>query len=185
MVRRYKTTVLQPASRTLIKAIRPWYRVSVDFKGPIRGPHPYRLIAIDEYSRFPFVFPWKRMTSSTVNHCLSSLFCVIGFPVVFTLIEEHHSSATRHAVFSQSGKVLSVLRLLITRKVTVCVNAWIKSCGERSSFHCKVNACTKKVGNLSCWKLCMRFVRLCASRRMKLLSNVCFVSFAKSCSVQH
>ena len=84
--RNYKTCAevkpqyFQPASRTSIKAVRPWDRVSVDFKGPVRGPRPYLLIVVDEYSRFPCVFPCKYMTSSTVTDCLSSLFCFLGFP---------------------------------------------------------------------------------------------------------
>jgi len=75
-----KPQFFQPASRTLIKAIRAWDRVSVDFKGPVRGSRPYLLIVVDEYSRFPFVFPCTNMTSSTVTDCLSSLFCFLGFP---------------------------------------------------------------------------------------------------------
>jgi len=35
-----KPQFFQPASRPLIKAVRPWDRVSVDFKGPVRGPRP-------------------------------------------------------------------------------------------------------------------------------------------------
>ena len=66
----------------MVKAIWPWDRVSVDFKEPVRGPRPYLLIIADEYSRFPFVFPCKNMYSSTVIviDCLSSLFCLLGFP---------------------------------------------------------------------------------------------------------
>ena len=75
-----KPQFFRPASRTLIKAIRPWDRESVDFKSPVQGPRPYLLIVVDEYSRFLFVFPCKNMTSFTVTDCLSSLFCVLGFP---------------------------------------------------------------------------------------------------------
>jgi len=75
-----KPQFFQPASRTLIKAIRPWDRLSADFKGPVPGPRPYLLIVVDEYLRFPFVFPCENMTSSTVTDCLSLLFCLLGFP---------------------------------------------------------------------------------------------------------
>ena len=44
------------------------------------SPHPYLLIVVDEHSRFPFVFPCKNLKSSTVTLCLSSLFCMFGFP---------------------------------------------------------------------------------------------------------
>jgi len=74
------------SSQTLVQAVRPWDRLriwdrlSVDFRGPVRGPRPYLLIVIDEYSRFPFVFPCKNVSSSSVVECLSSLFCIQGFP---------------------------------------------------------------------------------------------------------
>ena len=124
------------------------------------------------------------MTSSTVSDCLSSLFCFLGFPGCIHSVEEHHSSAVRLGVFSQNVELRSVLRLLITRKETAIVNAWIKPCGGQLSFCCTVNAFPKKSGNLFCWKLCMRSVLSCASRRMKLRINGCFVSLARPCSVR-
>ena len=168
----------------MVKAVRPWDRVSSDFKGPVRGPRPY-LLFVDEYSRFPFVFPCKNMTSSTVADCLSSLFCFLSFPSCIPVIEEDHSSAERLGIFSRNVELRSVFRLLITRKATASVNVWIKPCGEKLSFYCTVNACRKKGANLFCWKLCMRSVLSSASRRMKLRMNVCFVSLAKPCPVQH
>jgi len=55
-------------------------RLSLDFKGPvpsIRG-NAYLLIVIDEYSRFPFAFPCKDMTVSTVIRCLDEPFTLFG-----------------------------------------------------------------------------------------------------------
>ena len=75
-----KPQFFKPASQTLIKAVRRWNRISVDFNGPVSGPHPYLLIVVDEHSRFPFAFPCKNMKLSTVTLCLSSLFCLFGFP---------------------------------------------------------------------------------------------------------
>ena len=66
--------------QTLIKATRSWERLAMDFKGPVKGPRPYLLVIIDEYSRYPFVFPCKNMSSETVIECLSTLFCMFGFP---------------------------------------------------------------------------------------------------------
>jgi len=68
----------EPAS--LIKATNAWDRLSTDFKGPVKGPKPYLLVVIDEYSRFPFAFPCKKMTAEVVADCLSTLFSVFGFP---------------------------------------------------------------------------------------------------------
>ena len=75
-----KPRFLKPPVQTLIKALRPWDSLSLDFSGPVRSVCPYLLVAVDEYSRFPFVFPCENMKSSTVIACLSSLFCVFGFP---------------------------------------------------------------------------------------------------------
>ena len=65
----------------LIEALKPFDRLSIDFKGPLpstSGGHKYLLIVIDEYSRYPFAFPCKDMTSSTVIKCLSSIFSLFG-----------------------------------------------------------------------------------------------------------
>lgn len=64
----------------LIKATRPWERISIDFKGPVPGLRKYLLVIIDEYSRFPFAYPCRDMTSATVINCLTSLFSIVGFP---------------------------------------------------------------------------------------------------------
>jgi len=67
-------------SATLIKASRPMERISLDFKGrlPSTSGNSYLLIAIDEYSRFPFAFPCKDMTAPTVICCLDKLFALCG-----------------------------------------------------------------------------------------------------------
>jgi len=74
-----KPRFFKPPVQTLIKTLRPWDRLSLDFNGPVRGACPHLLVAVDEYSRFPFVSPCKNMKSSTVIACLLSLFCVFGF----------------------------------------------------------------------------------------------------------
>jgi len=56
-----KPQFFKPDLQTLIKAVRPWDRISVDFKSPVSGHHPYLLIVVDEHSHFPFVFPCKNM----------------------------------------------------------------------------------------------------------------------------
>lgn len=61
----------QPDAVNLIKATQPF-----DFKGPLPSTNrnKYFLNIIDEFSRFPFVFPYPDMTTSTVINCLSQLF---------------------------------------------------------------------------------------------------------------
>ena len=63
-----------------IKVLHLWDRVGIDFKGPLQGRNKYILFATDEYSRFPFAFPCRDMTTSTVIKCLSNLFCLFGLP---------------------------------------------------------------------------------------------------------
>ena len=65
---------------TIIKAMRPIERISIDFKRllPSSTPNKYLLIVVDEYSRFPFAFPCKDMTTQTVICCLDLLFTLCG-----------------------------------------------------------------------------------------------------------
>ena len=65
----------------LIKSLRPWDRISIDFKGPLSGKHKYLLIVVDKFSRFPFAFLCSNMTTETVMQCLSELFCLFGYPL--------------------------------------------------------------------------------------------------------
>ena len=59
----------------LIKATHPMERLSLDCKGPVQSinSNNYLLVIVDEYSRFPFVFPYKNTLSSTVIQCLEKL----------------------------------------------------------------------------------------------------------------
>lgn len=75
-----KPRFYRKAPGTLISASQPWQRISLDFKGPVKGKNSYLLIVIDEYSRFPFVFPCSNMTTHTVITCLMKLFCMFGLP---------------------------------------------------------------------------------------------------------
>ena len=58
-----KPRFFKKCDETLIKAIQPWQRISIDFKGPVKGRNNYLLIVIGEYSRFPFVLPCRNMTT--------------------------------------------------------------------------------------------------------------------------
>ena len=72
----------RPAKSHLIKATQPFERLNIDFKGPLpsNNKNVYFLKVIDEYSRFPFVFPCPYMNTSTVIKCLSLLFTLFGMP---------------------------------------------------------------------------------------------------------
>ena len=68
---------------TLIKATQPFQQLNIDFKGPLpcsANGNRYLLTLIDEYSRFPFAFPCRDMTSQTVIKCFNQLFSLFGMP---------------------------------------------------------------------------------------------------------
>jgi len=75
-----KPRFYRPQEESLIKAMRPMERFNLDFKGPLQlnSNNNYLLVVIDEYSRFPFVFPCRDMTTSTVIKCLDRLFALCG-----------------------------------------------------------------------------------------------------------
>ncbi|XP_068235600.1 uncharacterized protein [Palaemon carinicauda] len=72
----------RPGKGVLIKATQPMERLSIDFKGPLPSTtsNKYILTVVDEYSRFPFVFPCPNMHSKTVIKCLESIFILCGMP---------------------------------------------------------------------------------------------------------
>ena len=64
----------------LIKATHAWERLSIDFKGTVKGANPYGLIIVDEHSRFPFAFAYRNQLTPTIINHLSSLFALFGYP---------------------------------------------------------------------------------------------------------
>ena len=76
-----KSRFFRKTPETLIKALHPWERISIDFKGPVEGKNKYLLFVVDEFSRFPFVFACRDVSTPTVIQCLSQLFCLFGLPL--------------------------------------------------------------------------------------------------------
>lgn len=72
----------QPEKVKLIKATQPFEWLNMDFKGPLQNTdrNRYFLNIVDEYSRFPFVFPCSNMNTSMIINCLCQLFSVFGMP---------------------------------------------------------------------------------------------------------
>lgn len=72
----------KPEMARLIKATQPFERLNMDFKGPLPSTNKnrYFLNIMDEYSRFPFVFPCADMTASTIIRSLCQLFSIFGMP---------------------------------------------------------------------------------------------------------
>ncbi|PFX24531.1 Pro-Pol polyprotein [Stylophora pistillata] len=78
-----KTSVLQPVVCSPYQGHLAIKGISIDFKGPLQTntSNAYFLMVVDEYSRFPFVFPFPDVLSSTVIKCLTSLFPLgVGMP---------------------------------------------------------------------------------------------------------
>ena len=65
-----------------MKAIKPFERISLDFKGPLpsSSSNVYLLVIINEYSRFPFCYPCPNMHTETVIKCLNDVFTLCGVP---------------------------------------------------------------------------------------------------------
>ena len=77
-----KPRLYRPENSHLIKATQPFERINVDFKGPLPSTdkNVYFFTVVDEYTRFPFVFPWVDMTTPTGISCLCQLFVLFGMP---------------------------------------------------------------------------------------------------------
>ena len=75
-----KPNFYRPPAVPLIKATQPMERLSVDFKGPLPSVTKNRYIftVVDEYSRFPFVFPCANPDASSAVSCLMQLFSIFG-----------------------------------------------------------------------------------------------------------
>ena len=79
----WKPRFLRPPSSDLIRSSKPWERLSIDIVGPkpmTRNKNQYLLTVVDEFSRFPFAFPLRNITSSSVIKCLSTLSAILGTP---------------------------------------------------------------------------------------------------------
>jgi len=72
----------RPERVPLIKATQPFERINIDFKGPLPTNNGYKhfLMVVDEYFRFPFLFPCPDVSTNTVLKCLTSLFSLVGRP---------------------------------------------------------------------------------------------------------
>ena len=76
-----KPKYYQPIKSHLIKATQPFERISIDFKGPLPSiKNPYIITMVDEYSRFPFAYPVRDVSTPTVIKCLKNLFSIFGIP---------------------------------------------------------------------------------------------------------
>lgn len=77
-----KPRFFKPPDKNLIHATQPFDRISIDFTGPKPSTtkNKYLLVMIDEYSRFPFVFPCPDMSAQTVKACFLKLFSMFGCP---------------------------------------------------------------------------------------------------------
>jgi len=81
-----KPRFAQPPGDPLVKALRPFERISVDLKGPLpsSGKNAYIFTAVHKYSRYPVAFPSSDLTTTTVISCLSQNLRSFWFAGVYT-----------------------------------------------------------------------------------------------------
>jgi len=117
-------------SAALINAIRPIERINLDFKGPLplTSGNSYLLIAIDEYSRFPFAFPCKDMMTATVIRCLDKLFTLWGTAEIV------HSD-NGPAIVSGDFKKYLLQRGIASKFQWYLSSGW-KWAGRENCWHC-------------------------------------------------
>ena len=106
-----KPRFYKPTSEPLIKSLRPFDRLSIDFKGPLPSstPNKYILIVVDEYSRYPFAFPCKELSTHVVIKCLQTIFSLFGLPSYI------HSDRGRSFVSQELQKFLTGLGIATSR----------------------------------------------------------------------
>jgi len=77
-----KPQFYRPQPGNLVKATQPFERLNIDFKGPLpsNNQNKYFLNVVDEYFRFPFVFPCCDLSTESIIKALTSLFTVYGMP---------------------------------------------------------------------------------------------------------
>jgi transposase InsO family protein len=91
---RVKPRFTSAAPGRLIQAMRPWDRISIDFKGPLTNTsagNRFLLIIVDEYSRYPFAFPCKEASTESVIKSLKTIISLFGAP--------HHVHSDRGTAF--------------------------------------------------------------------------------------
>lgn len=79
---RIKPMYCRQPNNHVVKATKPFERLSVDFVGPkpSKTRNKYLLVICDEYSRFIFAYPCSEITSRIVIEKLKNLFSLFGTP---------------------------------------------------------------------------------------------------------
>ena len=103
---------------------KPMHLIAVDIKGPLVSGE-YLLVFLDYYSRFPFVYVIKTITSMKIIECCESLFCMFGYPV--ELVSDNGSQF----VSDETEKYLKMNNIL-HRKVSPY---WPSANGEVERFN--------------------------------------------------
>ena len=125
----------------LIKVTQPMERLSLDFKGPVRSvnSNTYLLIVIDEFSRFPFVFPCKNTLTTTVIQCRDRLFALCG---TASFIHTYNASSFSSYEFKQ---------YLLKRRI---------ACSRSSIYHSSGNVQAEKTMG-TVWKAIQLALKTC------------------------
>ena len=111
-----KPSFYKPIGAQLIKATKPFERITIDFKGPVPSTshNKYFLVIIDEYSRLPFIFPCSNMNSSTVIACFNKLLGYVGCHSMYTRTTLSPFCLVLLKIFCLNAGSLPANHLLIT-----------------------------------------------------------------------
>ena len=154
----WKPKFYRPEKAHIIKATRPFERISIDLVGP-KSMSPagnrYLLTVIDEYSRFPFAIPLKDIFAQSVIRSLKSIFSLCGTPG-FIHSDRGHSLCQLTSINSAPIRVSHTPEPhRITPKATANVSALMERFGRASSVHSILAVCNPIGGEiycLMCWR---------------------------------
>ena len=106
-----KPRFYRPPPAHTIKATQPLERIAIDFVGPKSSSttNKFLLVMVDEFSRFPFAYPTKDMSSNSVIKCLQQLFSMFGLPSAI------HSDRGAQFMGKEVSNFLSSLGIAQTR----------------------------------------------------------------------
>ena len=120
-----------------IKATQSFEWLNIDFKGPLpsSSKNKYMLTIVDEFSRFPFVFPCQDINSSAVIKCLCQLFAIFGMPSYMHSDRGSSLISEELKQFSVDGELQQVEQAGIIHKAMDNVNTIMELFGRQSLSH--------------------------------------------------
>ena len=168
-----KPLFYKPPVGKLIKATHAFQRLSMDFKGPVKGRNHNILVIVDDYSGYPFVFACRDLTAKTVVKCLKSLFVMFGFPSYIHSDRASTFLSQELKQFFSSLNIASSHSTPITLKKILNVKELIRLNSARLSYSFMRKTYLKTVGKTFFLKHFIVYDRQCVYPLMQRLMNEC------------